>query len=140
MANWKYVILVAVSLMSSFAQAVKPAPEFMEQVRILSVIEANINYCLLSSKDKKISSDDYLKFNEVSMRLSSIIEKIESKYNDNILYAAFKMQAYDIMNSNEFLQDYAKKYSRRCSMQMLADMQDAVKFVDINVNSLLKRK
>ena len=93
-----------------------------------------------SSEGRKLSNDEYFKFHDVTMTASSIIEKIQKKYDDDILYMAFMLEAADILKSREFLQDHSKRYSRKCAPQMLTDVQTSIKNVESTVNSLLRKK
>jgi hypothetical protein len=83
-------------LISNICYGAKPPPEILDQMAILSNIEATIAICLDSDEYKKLNAEQALKFHDVSINIGRVIEIIEKRYNDDMAYLVVKMNAMDI--------------------------------------------
>jgi len=127
-------------LASTYASAVKPPAEVLTQMEIMATVQAAIEMCLNSTEYKKLSATEALKFHDVSLAASNIIELIEKRYDDQYAYMAFITSSIKIGESLEFKRDFAKTYSRRCAQQLLADSNETLNSVKNRINSLIKKK
>jgi hypothetical protein len=109
-------------------------------MEIMATVQAAIEVCLNSSEYKKLSDTDALKFHDVSLTASSIIESIEKRYDDQYAYMAFITTSIKIGESPEFKRDFAKTYSRKCAQQLLTDSNQTLNSVRTQINSLIKKK
>lgn len=136
----KNLIKLFLLFVSSFCFGAKPPNEILDQMVILSNIEATIGTCLNSIDYKKLNADEALKFHYVSNDVSNVIEKIEKRYSDDMAYLVVKMTAQEIIEKKDFKEFFAKTYSRKCAPQMLIDMKEALQITSKKIDNQIKRK
>jgi hypothetical protein len=127
-------------LVSTYASAVKPPAEVLSQMETMATVQAAIEICLNSTEYKNLSATEALKFHDVSLTASNIIESIEKRYDDQYAYMAFITASIKISESLEFKRDFAKTYSRKCAQQLLTDSNQTLNSVRTRINSLIKKK
>ena len=133
-------ILLLLFLISSNTYCAKPPDEVLTQMEILSRVEAAIQVCLNSPEYKKLPATEALKFHDVSIKASDIIEIIEKRYDDKYAYAAFMTASMQIGSTNDFKRDFNKTYSRKCAEQLLLDASGTLNTVRDRIKSLAKKK
>lgn len=127
-------------LISNICYGAKPPPEILDQMAILSNIEATIAICLDSDEYKKLNAEQALKFHDVSINIGRIIEIIEKRYNDDMAYLVVKMNAMDISSKSEFKSIFAKTYSRKCAPQILVDTNQALDVTSRKIKTITNRR
>lgn len=127
-------------LISNICYGAKPPPEILDQMAILSNIEATVAICLDSDEYKKLNAEQALKFHDVSINIGKIIEIIEKRYNDDMAYLVVKMNAMDISSKSEFKSIFAKTYSRKCAPQILVDTNQALDVTSRKIKTITKRR
>jgi hypothetical protein len=127
-------------LISNICHGAKPPPEILDQMAILSNIEATIAICLDSDEYKKLNAEQALKFHDVSINIGRIIEIIEKRYNDDMAYLVVKMNAMDISSKSEFKSIFAKTYSRKCAPQILVDTNQALDVTSRKIKTITNRR
>lgn len=127
-------------LIANICYGAKPPPEILDQMAILSNIEATISTCLDSDDYKKLNAEQALKFHDVSINISKTIELIEKKYNDDMAYLVVKMNSMDISSKAEFKSVFAKTYSRKCAPQILVDTNQALDITSRKIKTITNRR
>jgi hypothetical protein len=127
-------------LISNICYGAKPPPEILDQMAILSNIEATIAICLDSDEYKKLNAEQALKFHDVSINIGRVIEIIEKRYNDDMAYLVVKMNAMDISSKSEFKSIFAKIYSRKCAPQILVDTNQALDVTSRKIKTITNRR
>lgn len=127
-------------LISNICYGAKPPPEILDQMAILSNIEATVAICLDSDEYKKLNAEQALKFHDVSINIGKIIEIIEKRYNDDMAYLVVKMNAMDISSKSEFKSIFAKTYSRKCAPQILVDTNQALDVTSRKIKTITNRR
>lgn len=136
---YKFFLLLFFCLSNS-SYGAKPPSAILDQMSILSNIEATINICLDSEDYKKLNSDQALKFHAVSNKIGIIIEDIEKKYNDDMAYLVVKMTAMDLSKNSNFKSIFSKTYSRNCAPQILIDTNKALDSTSNNIKHLINKR
>jgi hypothetical protein len=133
-------IILALLFISNIAIGAKPPSAILDQMSILSNIEATISICLDSDEYKKLNSEQALKFHAVSNKIGIIIESIEKRYNDDMAYLVVKMTAMDRTSNSDFKSNFAKIYSRKCAPQILIDTNKALDATSDNIKNLINKR
>ena len=136
----KFNIFTLLLLAANQCQSAKPPSDIIDQMTILSKIEATISVCFDSTDYKKIKPDEALKFYDINAKIYEISEAIDKKYNDNMAYIVIKMSAMDVLESREFLRFFDQTYSRKCAPQIIVDMNKVLEETRNKVNQIMRKK
>ncbi|NBQ48518.1 MAG: hypothetical protein EBU33_08715, partial [Sphingobacteriia bacterium] len=142
-ADFKFktkIIFLIISLFIENAFAEKPPEAIIEQLGVMATVQAAIHMCISSSEYKKLSATAALRFHDVTLRATDIIEIIENRYKDDVAYMAFMSASIKIGDSSEFKRNFAKTYSKKCTEQLLIDTTETLSAVKERVNSLVRKK
>jgi hypothetical protein len=138
--SMKKFYAIIVLFISTFCYGAKPPSEILDQLGILSNIEATIGMCLNSEEYKKLNADQALKFHDVSINIGIVVMGIEKKYDDNMAYIAVFSAAQDILATAKFKNIFSKSYSRKCAPQILVDTNEALNVTSNKIKSIMRRK
>jgi hypothetical protein len=131
--------LIFVLFVSTHGLAAKPPEAAIAQMQVVATVQAAIQFCFDSAEYKKLSAADALKFHNVNSMGEEIIQKIEKRYGDDLAYIAVIVASLEIGESSEFKRSFAKKYSRKCSQQLLLDSVETLNIVNKRVNFLINK-
>jgi hypothetical protein len=127
-------------LFSAQVFAAKPPKEIITQMVTMASVEAALGVCFASTEYKNLPATEALKFHDISIKITDIIELIQKRYDDDILYLAFMLESQSIGDSLEFKRYFAKTYSRQCAQQLLIDSTETINSVRTRVNIQIKKK
>ena len=118
-----------------FAKTPKPMAD-----NVLSLTEAAaiLNVCFESAAYKKLSAETALELHELGIRLTDLVQKIASHYNDDALYMTYEMMRVKISSDPE-IKEYGRKEYQYCGSNLFEEMEAYVAENEQLINGYLSK-
>ena len=134
--TWTRVVLLVLAIEMTAAYGETPKP-MADNVLALTEAAAVLNICFESTAYEQLDTDTALQLHDLEMRLTSLVERISSRYDDESLYFTYEMMRVK-MSADLELQKYVRDKYQYCGRSLFSDMSEYVAETESQLNQFLR--
>ncbi len=119
------VLAILLSTFFCTPTGVQTPKRMVENVLALAEAAAVLNVCFESPAYKKLENEKALKLHELTLRLTTLVERITKKYDDEALFLTFEMMRVKISSDTD-MKEYVRNEYQYCGEKLFIEMGNFV--------------